>query len=46
MPFVFCTREKFPWCQLAESVENGPSTTFLKKVGIHKYGTKNSKNTD
>lgn len=32
MPFVFCTREKFPWCEFAESVENGPSTTFLKNV--------------
>lgn len=32
MPFVFCTREKFPWCEFAESIENGPSTTFLKDV--------------
>lgn len=35
MPFAFCTREKFPWCQFSESVENGPSTTFLKKVGTY-----------
>lgn len=32
MPFVFCTREKFPWCEFAESVEDGPSTMFLKDV--------------
>lgn len=32
MPFVFCTREKFPWCEFAESVENGPTTMFLKEV--------------
>jgi len=32
MPFVFCTREKVPWCEFAESVENGPSTKFLKNV--------------
>lgn len=35
MPFVFCTREKFPWCEFAESVENGPSTMFLKDVLIN-----------
>jgi hypothetical protein len=32
MPFVFCTREKFPWCEFAESVEDGPTTMFLKDV--------------
>lgn len=32
MPFVFCTREKHPWCQFAEDAENGPSSLFLKKV--------------
>lgn len=46
MPFAFCTREKFPWCQLAESVENGPSTTFLKKVGTHHKAKKIFKNTN
>lgn len=34
MPFVFCTREKFPWCEFAESVETGPTTLFLKDVGV------------
>lgn len=34
MPFVFCTREKFPWCEFAESAETGPTTLFLKDVGI------------
>lgn len=32
MPFAFCTREKHPWCQFAESAENGPTTEFLKPV--------------
>ncbi|XP_050540776.1 beta-ureidopropionase [Daktulosphaira vitifoliae] len=32
MPFAFCTREKYPWCELAESAEDGPSTLFLKKL--------------
>jgi beta-ureidopropionase len=31
MPFAFCTREKQPWCELAESAEDGPSTKFLKE---------------
>ncbi|KOB63217.1 putative Aliphatic nitrilase [Operophtera brumata] len=31
MPFAFCTREKQPWCELAESV-NGPSTQFLSEL--------------
>ncbi|CRK93358.1 CLUMA_CG006899, isoform A [Clunio marinus] len=34
MPFAFCTREKHPWCQFAESVENGPTTLFLKERAI------------
>lgn len=37
MPFVFCTREKHPWCEFAESVENGPSTRFLSELAT-KYG--------
>lgn len=34
MPFAFCTRERLPWCELAESAENGPSTKFLSEVCI------------
>lgn len=30
VPFFFCTREKNPWCQLAESAEDGPSVKFLQ----------------
>ncbi|XP_038221845.1 beta-ureidopropionase-like [Zerene cesonia] len=37
MPFAFCTREKAPWCEFAESVTDGPSTLFLKKYAA-KYG--------
>ncbi|BHF73510.1 Beta-ureidopropionase [Sparganum proliferum] len=29
MPFAFCTRERIPWCEFAESAENGPTTKFL-----------------
>ena len=32
MPFAFCTREKHPWCQFAESAENGPTTIFLQAL--------------
>lgn len=32
MPFAFCTREKQPWCEFAESAENGPSIQFLKEL--------------
>lgn len=32
MPFAFCTREKHPWCEFAESAETGPTTDFLKQV--------------
>jgi beta-ureidopropionase len=31
MPFAFCTREKRPWLEFAESAENGVSTQFLKQ---------------
>eukprot|EP00920_Eleutheroschizon_duboscqi_P042059 GHVT01100773.1.p1 GENE.GHVT01100773.1~~GHVT01100773.1.p1 ORF type:complete len:342 (+),score=40.95 GHVT01100773.1:221-1246(+) len=31
MPFFVCTREKRPWLEFAESVEDGPTTAFLKK---------------
>ncbi|CAG4944110.1 unnamed protein product [Parnassius apollo] len=37
MPFAFCTREKQPWCEFAESALDGPSTLFLKELAI-KYG--------
>ncbi|GBP06702.1 Beta-ureidopropionase [Eumeta japonica] len=37
MPFAFCTREKQPWCEFAESAENGPSTRFLSELAA-KYG--------
>lgn len=37
MPFAFCTREKQPWCEFAESVHNGPSSQFLKEFAT-KYG--------
>ncbi|KAG9509828.1 Beta-ureidopropionase [Fragariocoptes setiger] len=30
MPFAFCTREKVPWCEFAESAQDGPTTNFLK----------------
>lgn len=32
MPFAFCLREKQPWCEFAESAENGPSTKFLQEL--------------
>ena len=32
MPFAFCTREKQPWCQFAESAEDGPTTLFLQDL--------------
>lgn len=37
MPFAFCTREKQPWCEFAESATDGPSTLFLKEFSL-KYG--------
>lgn len=32
MPFAFCTREKQPWCEFAESAELGGSTQLLKQL--------------
>lgn len=32
MPFAFCTREKQPWCEFAESALDGPSTKFLQPL--------------
>ncbi len=37
MPFAFCTREKHPWCQFAESAEDGPTTVFLQEVSSVLY---------
>lgn len=37
MPFAFCTREKHPWLEFAESTEDGPSIAFLKELAA-KYG--------
>ena len=31
MPFGFCTREKYPWVEFAESAEDGPTTQLLIK---------------
>ncbi|KAF6041168.1 UPB1 [Bugula neritina] len=32
MPFTFCTREKKPWCEFAESAESGPTTQMLQEL--------------
>jgi len=32
MPFAFCTREKFPWCEFAESAEEGATTLLCQKL--------------
>lgn len=32
MPFAFCTREKYPWCEFAENAETGPTTVCLSKL--------------
>lgn len=37
MPFAFCTRERLPWTEFAESAENGPTTKFLQQIA-RKYG--------
>lgn len=34
MPFIFCTREKQPWCEFAESATDGPSIHFLKELAV------------
>ncbi|PIO70152.1 hydrolase, carbon-nitrogen family [Teladorsagia circumcincta] len=31
MPFAFCTRERLPWTEFAESAEHGPTTKFLSE---------------
>ncbi|KAH7727435.1 Beta-ureidopropionase [Aphelenchoides avenae] len=37
MPFAFCTRERLPWTEFAESAENGPTTKFLQDLA-RKHG--------
>ncbi|XP_067937588.1 beta-ureidopropionase-like [Watersipora subatra] len=32
MPFAFCTREKYPWSEFAESAEDGPTTVMLQEL--------------
>ncbi|KAF7239901.1 Beta-ureidopropionase [Varanus komodoensis] len=32
MPFAFCTRERLPWTEFAESSEDGPTTRFCQKL--------------
>uniref|UniRef100_A0A3Q3STK8 Beta-ureidopropionase n=1 Tax=Mastacembelus armatus TaxID=205130 RepID=A0A3Q3STK8_9TELE len=32
MPFAFCTREKEPWTEFAESVEEGSTTRFCQEL--------------
>jgi len=34
MPFAFCTREKYPWVEFAQSAENGPSTRFIQRMAV------------
>eukprot|EP00741_Cyanophora_paradoxa_P025711 tig00000388_g24812.t1 len=31
-PFFMCTREKQPWCEFAESLEDGPSIKFCREM--------------
>lgn len=35
MPFFVCTREKMPWCQFAETVQDGPTTKFCQELAKH-----------
>ncbi|KAF3428590.1 hypothetical protein E2986_02982 [Frieseomelitta varia] len=32
MPFAFCTREKYPWCEFAEDAENGPTVILMSEL--------------
>ncbi|XP_075071569.1 beta-ureidopropionase [Mixophyes fleayi] len=32
MPFAFCTRERLPWTEFAESAENGITTKFCQEL--------------
>jgi len=31
LPYIFCTREKYPWCEFAENAQTGAGVTFLRK---------------
>lgn len=37
MPFAFCTRERLPWTEFAESAETGPTTKFLSLVFLFNF---------
>ncbi|XP_005901639.2 beta-ureidopropionase [Bos mutus] len=37
MPFAFCTREKLPWTEFAESAEDGPTIKFCQELA-RKHG--------
>jgi len=37
MPFAFCTRERLPWTEFAESTEDGPTTRFCQELA-QKHG--------
>nr|XP_028566982.1 beta-ureidopropionase isoform X3 [Podarcis muralis] len=32
MPFAFCTRERLPWTEFAESAESGPTARFCQEL--------------
>lgn len=32
MPFAFCTREKHPWTEFAEAIEDGPTIKLCQEV--------------
>ena len=32
MPFAFCTREKYPWCEFAEDAKTGPTVTLIREL--------------
>ena len=34
MPFAFCTREKIPWMEFAESAEDGPTIRICQEVNL------------
>ena len=36
-PFFFCTREKAPWTEFAESAEDGPTTQMLQEVSCQTF---------
>lgn len=37
MPFAFCTREKLPWTEFAESAKDGPTVKFCQEVSKSQY---------